>query len=290
MRNEHGLYEIGLDNIGGKRKEGVRFLIQMPHEEAFPVFPDSCEGCSLATYVDVETTGLDPKVNEMIQFGFVNFWFDDKTFEIVGIKDSGYLYRKPTKGPVPEEVTRLTGLTDAILGDSEFNGRDIKAILDKSEFVVAHNAKFDRSFIDEMDDTPRIWGCTNVDLGLRDKLHIPSNSLGVLLAYLKGYYFGHHDALEDCWAGVHLLSFENNLEVLIKEIFRETHDVYAHGSEFRSKDALKLRGYKWDADAGVWFRQAVSSDDVEAELAWVKENAGGQPKSVPVSVYERCIR
>jgi DNA polymerase-3 subunit epsilon len=50
----------------------------------------------------------------------------------------------------------------------------------------------------------------------------------------------------------------------------------ATGSPFESKDMLKARGYRWDADAKVWYCTLASQTLLDAELAWLKAEVYGR--------------
>jgi DNA polymerase-3 subunit epsilon len=62
--------------------------------------------------IDVETTGLDPAKDQIIELGIISFRFGEQgdIFDIVdvfsGFRDPGI--------PIPAEITALTGITDAM--------------------------------------------------------------------------------------------------------------------------------------------------------------------------------
>lgn len=98
------------------------------------------------TYVvfDLETTGLNPKLGDsIIEIGAVkmkNGQIIDKYDELV---NPGIL--------LPEEIIKITGITDEMLKDKR---NELDAVNDFMKWVgdlpmVAHNAKFDMSFITE---------------------------------------------------------------------------------------------------------------------------------------------
>ena len=61
------------------------------------------------------------------------------------------------------------------------------------------------------------------------------------------------------------------MKVLLTNARRPEIKVSALGSPFESKDALKERGYRWNADDKVW-ATSVAKQDLEAEVSWLKEN------------------
>ena len=47
----------------------------------------------------------------------------------------------------------------------------------------------------------------------------------------------------------------------------------ATNAPFDAKDKLKARGYRWSAEQKVWSTRIGDSKALEAEFAWLKENA-----------------
>lgn len=95
------------------------------------------------TAFDTETSGLEPKLNRVVEAGAIRF-------DALGISARFNALINP-KIPMPAEVTRINGITDAML----MHEPDAAAILpDFVEFLgntvlVAHNAPFDVAFINE---------------------------------------------------------------------------------------------------------------------------------------------
>lgn len=92
--------------------------------------------------LDFETTGLDYKENEIIQFGVVEYQ-DGK------VVDEYSRYFKPNK-PVGKTVMRKTGITNEFLEDkpklSKEYMEELKNLLE-GKTIVAHNAPFDLKYL-----------------------------------------------------------------------------------------------------------------------------------------------
>src|ERR1700722_15183193 len=74
------------------------------------VFPDHGGEQFTGIVLDVETTGLDTRNNEIIELGMIKFTFSSQG-ELHGILDSMSAFQQPTR-PISAEITELTGITD----------------------------------------------------------------------------------------------------------------------------------------------------------------------------------
>lgn len=101
-------------------------------------------GTRRALFADVETTGLDPDRDEIIELAMVPFYYtaDD---EVVGIGEAFSAVRQPASA-IPTEVTKLTGIDDEMVAGRTIDPADVAAFAG-SNLVIAHNAPFDRRFL-----------------------------------------------------------------------------------------------------------------------------------------------
>jgi DNA polymerase III subunit epsilon len=99
---------------------------------------------------DVETTGLDPDKEDIIEIAGVKFTFEKKDGKLITreIGQYGSLVR-PGK-LIPEEATRVNNITNQMVE----NAPEIKPVLTAflrfcglSSVLVAHNASFDAAFL-----------------------------------------------------------------------------------------------------------------------------------------------
>lgn len=95
------------------------------------------------TVFDTETTGLDPKLCRVVEVGGIRF--DSR-----GIASRFNVLINP-KIPMPPEVTKINGITDAMLAGQSETAQVIPDFLRfiGNSVLIAHNAPFDISFINE---------------------------------------------------------------------------------------------------------------------------------------------
>jgi len=97
---------------------------------------------------DVETTGLDPRQEEVIQFSAVKFVNGE-------IRDECNFFCNPGR-PIPEFITELTRIDDTMVRDQPAFAERIEEIREffGNNPLIAHNAPFDVSYLNAKMDTP----------------------------------------------------------------------------------------------------------------------------------------
>jgi len=99
-----------------------------------------------AGIVDVETTGLDPRRDEIIELSFVLFSYDKATGRIGTVLEEYCGQREPTC-PISPGAAAVHGLTRPALQGAALDNVCIQRLFAAAEFIVAHNAAFDRGFL-----------------------------------------------------------------------------------------------------------------------------------------------
>ena len=249
------------------------------------IFPDDGSQKKIGVILDVETTGLDSAHNEVLELGMLKFQFaaDGRVFSIL---DQFQAFQQPTS-PIPPEITKLTGITDAMVEGSAIDPVAVAGFVDDAVVVIAHNARFDRRFAERKWPvfTLKAWACS-----LNEVDWTGEGTDGRRLSYLlNGYGLFHdgHRAVEDCRALLELLarplpmSGELGLKRLLDTARRSTVRIWAENSPFESKDQLKARGYRWS-----------DGTDGRPKSWWVEVDEQAAPEELhflQTDIYQREI-
>ncbi len=100
----------------------------------------------VAGFIDVETTGLNPANDEIIEFAVTLFSFNYETGEVLEVLDEYVGMREPKK-KIPRSAIKIHGITNEEVLGKKLDKEHILSILSKADLLIAHNAAFDRSFV-----------------------------------------------------------------------------------------------------------------------------------------------
>ncbi|MBX5477274.1 MAG: hypothetical protein IRZ18_09170, partial [Clostridia bacterium] len=159
----------------------------------------------LAAFVDVETTGLDSNRDEVVELALVLFAFDRETGTIAGIVDEYIGLREPAR-PIPPDATAIHHITHRMVKGRRLDDRRVRDLLDKAEFLIAHNAQFDYSFVVRLypEAAQKVWLCSMRGIAWSNHGY-RSRSLQNLLAAHGIKVDRAHRAGADCHAAIALL-------------------------------------------------------------------------------------
>jgi DNA polymerase III subunit epsilon len=246
------------------------------------------EPVRVALSLDVETTGMDPRTDAIIQLSIVPFTYAPESGRIFEVRTPLTFFEDPGR-PIPPEIVDLTGITDADVAGQRIDDDAVAACLASASLVIAHNAAFDRPFAERrlpaFRDKP--WACSVRDVRWR-QAGLSSSALEYLLMKRCRCFYGAHRADQDALAVVHLLAmpFEDGalpMRLLLDNARQATVRVWAEGSPIETKDLLKARRYRWnpgnDGRPRAWYLELPTADR-EAELDWLSANVygGRRPK------------
>lgn len=251
----------------------------------------------LGLFVDVETTGLNPSSDEIIELAMVPFTYrlDGR---IVAIHEAFQQFHEPTK-PIPEAITALTGITDAMVAGKVLDRAAVEAFVQNAALIVAHNAAFDRRFVERVSDVfvAKPWACSMSQVEWETE-----GFEGTKLAYLAmgaGFFYDRHRAVNDCLAAIAVLATRlpksdvPALARLLDRARRPSWRIWAENAPFDRKDALKARGYRWSSEGNLnpraWYID-VDSAVKDHELAYLQTEIYRRAVELPVrkiTAYER---
>lgn len=227
--------------------------------------------------VDVETTGLDPARDEIIELAMTPFSYTTAG-RVLAVGESFQGLRQPSR-PIPPEITALTGLDDALVAGKTIDPAAVSTFAAPAALVVAHNAAFDRKFLERFCEvfTTKAWACSMSQVDWKAEGYE-----GTKLAYLAagcGFFHDGHRAVHDCLATVeiparaHPGSGRTELAQLLEQARTLSVRIWAENSPFELKDVLKARGYRWNADGAggprAWYVD-VAESAWEAEIAFLR--------------------
>ncbi len=111
--------------------------------------------------VDVETTGLNWKKDEVIELAVILFAFEQDTLEIVGVVDEYVGFREPGRR-IGTTASRIHGITWKMVKGQRLNNLRIEALIARAQFLIAHNAAFDRRFLEKIfpSSISKPWLCS----------------------------------------------------------------------------------------------------------------------------------
>ena len=155
--------------------------------------------------LDLETTGGSPADSAITEVGAVKVKLGEVTGTFHTLVDPGQ--------PVPAFIRLLTGITDEALIDAPPIATVLPSLLEflRGTVIVAHNARFDVSFINaalQRGDYPPLDNRVVDTAGLARKIlagEVPNNKLATLASYLRCTRTPTHRAFDDALATVEVL-------------------------------------------------------------------------------------
>ena len=226
--------------------------------------------------IDVETTGFDHTVDNLIQIALRPFLVCSETGNISAIKKP-IVYKQEPPEPLSDRIKQVTNFTDEDLKDEKVNWSMIGKVLSMCKFVIAHNARFDRPWVERYlneNDIPLnddlIWACSMSQVEW-DREVVPSKSLEVLCAW-HGFFYNSHSAEADIDATLHLLRKSSTMAELLKNAASPDWHVFAMGTLREENGRLKTRRYRWNPEFSCWWKSVSTKEQADVEREWLTNN------------------
>jgi DNA polymerase-3 subunit epsilon len=230
--------------------------------------------------LDTETTGLDSKSEKVIELAMLSVLVDSATGLPVGPVTIYESFEDPDR-PIPPQITEITGIDDNMVKGLRIDDAAVKALVSAADLIVAHNAGFDRPFVEARWPVfaSKAWGCSFQ--GIDWKKEGRGSAKLEFLASERGWFYDAHRAQVDCHALLHVLSSpladgQTGLARLLAGSGQTRYKLRATGAPFESKDKLKARGYRWDGDGRVWWCNLASDELLDTECDWLKVEVYGR--------------
>tara|TARA_B100000401_G_scaffold372068_1_gene271194 strand:- start:937 stop:1800 length:864 start_codon:yes stop_codon:yes gene_type:complete len=233
------------------------------------------EGALKVCFLDLETTGSNKETCKIIEFAGKLTAIDKNNGELIGIIDSYQSFNDPEE-PITTEITRITGITNADVDGHSLDWDLISQIIHNADIIVAHNASFDRAFMDRYLplSKDKVWVCSLNDINWSKR---GFNARGQeILCIWHGFYYESHRAMYDVDALIHLVTYDiegqekASLE-LISNSSKPIYRIAAVNSPFDTKDLLKARKYRWNPKRKYWWKN-ILFEELEAEKEWMAQN------------------
>ena len=274
---------------------GYRVLRRLVPIADFGPAPDSPD-VRRVLVLDTETTGLSHQTDKIIELAMLLVQVDASTGLPFGPVELFEGFEDPGM-PIPDVAKEITGISDDMVQGQRLDDTLVEAMVARADVVVAHNAGFDRPFVEARFPgfAGKAWACSFADIDWK-AAGAGSSKLSAL-AQDHGWFYDAHRAQVDCHALLQVLakpvpkSSSTGLAQLIAAASKPSFKLRATGSPFESKDLLKSRGYRWDADAKVWFCTLPDAQRLDEEMQWLKAEVYGRRNAqVDIEALDALVR
>ena len=269
-----------------------RILRRVVPPRDFPVTSPAQGAITRIVLIDVETTGLDAAVNDIIDLALLVVGIDEKGSIVEigqlasGLRDPGFA--------LPPAIIRLTGLTDEAVRGRAIDTDAVLELIGEADWFYAHNARFDRPFVEAQfpELAGRNWACSLTDIDWTG-IGLEGGRLGHLLTQL-GYFNHAHRAAADVVSLLHVIAYrlDDGTTIAGRMLDRarlSSWRITALGAPIQSRHVLKARGYHWDPQRRSWWIEVAEEVRV-AELIWLESDVlprGRIPSVEPVTARDR---
>ncbi|HAW37207.1 MAG TPA: hypothetical protein DCX71_14220 [Erythrobacter sp.] len=239
--------------------------------------------------LDLETTGLDPQHDEIIEIAVAIIQIDAQG-HVIGAESMRTGLQQPSR-PIEPHIAKITGIDDSMVAGKRISPPSISRYLGRAQACLCFNAEFDRRHLEmlvpEVAELP--WICAMADVDWH-ALGFDGRAQGHLLMQAGLFNPIAHRAADDVVSLVNLLAHEccDGKTVMAHAL----EGAKAHSWRFEAsdlphrlqKDAYR-KGFRRSYH-GV-YHKLVREAEHDAEVAWYRELVGRDPTIVPVDWVER---
>ncbi|WP_186649906.1 exonuclease domain-containing protein [Fluviispira vulneris] len=222
-----------------------------------------------ALILDVETTGLDCKKDSIIEVAAIVVDLESK---IIEAERSSLIYAVTN-----QDSEKITGITQDMLDGVKNSFADpfdlIKTYAQRCVCVIAHNAEFDKSFVEQSgiilknsDNQILEWICSYRDITydvqtINKKLTTIADTYGIVAD-------GAHRALADVTMLAQILfKLPNSIDQITRAIEEKKKPEIKIISlaKFEQKEDVKKAGFRWNPADKIWWKNVRSANDSELQ-------------------------
>ena len=116
-------------------------------------------------FVDTETTGIDRINDHIIEIAVKVLCFEKSSGKILSVEGSFESFNDPEED-ISTEITQLTGIDNKMVDGKFIDWKEVDTIFKSVDIIIAHNASFDRAFIDRFSSISlsKVWACSISDI------------------------------------------------------------------------------------------------------------------------------
>ena len=239
--------------------------------------------------IDLETDGLDPQYNEILEIAVAIIAIDQQG-RIIEIESEKCGLQQPSR-PIDPQIEKITGITDAMVAGKRLAPQKIAEHLQAADACLAFHAAFDRRHLEmlvpEVGEMP--WICAMADVDWH-ALGFDGRAQGHLLMQAGMFNPTAHRAADDVASLIHLLAHECRdgrtvMAYALAGARSPTWRFEASDLPYRLRKDVYRRGYRY-SQRGV-NHKLVREADYDAEVAWYRELVDRDPTIVPIDWVER---
>lgn len=260
------------------------------------VFAENVAGepCGRLAVVDTETTGLKPDLGDrIIDLAIATCEYGLESGRLYRVVDR-YESLEDPEMPIPPEIVRLTGITDAMVRGQRIDEQGVARVLDRVGVVICHNARFDRAFLEAR--YPAFAGmrfaCSLEEVPW-ERWNMNSTKLDYI-GFRFGLFHDGHRARADVDMLLALLARaapdgeEGILSLLLASARAPSWRVHAVGLPIDHKDRASARGYRWnDGKFGTPRAWWIETRDEKSERSFLADLGCRHPVVVRQTALER---
>lgn len=234
--------------------------------ELFDLNIEMTADMGICSILDTETTGLIAGSDEIIEIAIRQWIYHKKDHHLIKPIAFYAELSEPKNNEISELITEITGITKEDVAGKAIDWEIVAKMLGESDFILAHNAGFDRPMIESIPmvkeiSANKIWTCSfkQVDWAGMGFLSAKQE----LLSIFHGFHYAGHRALTDIDALANLLLQGDYLKSILANAKTKQVNVDCIGAPFDKKDLLKSKGFFWDAPNKCWSKLIPETEQDE---------------------------